>query len=69
MCIRDRGNIIRLLVIAIKCKHTSGQGIHNVLGRCFHDNVPYELRRTGALVRQKLGEILQFLLIRKLAEQ
>ena len=61
--------IVCVFIIRSKCEHRSLHRVHNVSGRCFHNDVPDEIRRETSLIDEHLPESLQFRNIRKFSEQ
>ncbi len=63
------GGVVRVTVVGVEREDAAGQGVHHVLAGGFHDDVPDEVNREGAVAGQQVLELLELLFVRELAEQ
>ena len=61
--------IRRIVIIGSKGQYTSGQVVHNVFGRCFHNNIAGKAFWQAAHSTQYFLKYLQFFFVRQIAKQ
>ena len=61
-------NIICHVIIAVKGENSSLEGIHHIVARRLHNDVPHKVRRQRTIACQQLLERFQFFLLRKSSE-
>ena len=63
------GDVVGVLVVAIKCEHAARDDVHHVRRRRLHDDVAYEALGQSAVGAEHLGEVRELLLVGERPEE
>ena len=62
-------DIVCIVVVRIKCQHAARQRIHHIRARRFQNHITHKAWGQRAVAGEQLGEFIQLLLRRQVAEQ
>ena len=64
-----QGGITDIIIIRCQCQYTSGQGIHQICTRCFHNDISRKICRQMPCCCQRLTEVVQLFPGREFTKQ